>query len=96
MIITWVFKDIRVILLVFLFLVVVETISGGNVFNAKNMFGSFGGKVPIWDEHAIGMWSSLVASKVGDQFRVSLDAAFGLLLWNKVVTGLGFVGVKRT
>ena len=96
MIITWVFEDIRVILLVLLFLVVVKAISGSYVFNAKDMFWSFGGEVPIWDEHAISMWSSFVAGKIGDQFGISLDATFGSLLGNKVITRIGFIRVEGT
>ena len=80
----------------FLFLVVIKAVSGSNVLETEDMFGPFGGKVFIWDEQALGVWSPFVAGEVGDQFGVSLYATFWLLFGDEVVTWLGFVGIKGT
>ena len=47
-VIMWVFRDIGVAFTVFLFLVVVETVSGSNVLKTEDMLGPFRGKVSVY------------------------------------------------
>ena len=63
-VVMWILRDIGVAFTVFLFLVVVETVSGSNVLKTEDMLGPFRGEVSIWDKHALGMWSPLITSEI--------------------------------
>ncbi len=78
-IIMWVFGVVGAAGAVLLFLITVEAIPGRNVFETKDMFGTFRWEVLVGNKQALGVWSPLITGKVGDQLGISLYATLRLL-----------------